>query len=209
MIDKNAKETEAESAHRAKACEQLSPVGRKLFQYIEFDESEELLSEIRKHPIGIFGIALTGIFITLAIVISTFVLAVSLPSMNVGVSEDSAVKGILISFGLILGVLGLAVTAIAIIIYARNVIFVTNEKVAQVNYMSLFNRKVTQLGIGNIEDVTVHQAGILAHIFGYATLRIETAGELPNPEFTLVPKPYPEARIMITAHEKYVQKYGN
>ena len=205
--DKN--ETEAESAHRVEASEQLSPVGRKLFQYIEFDPNEELLSEIRKHPIGVFGIALTGIFITLAIVISTFVLAASLPGMNLGVSEDSAIKGVLVSIGLILGFLGMAVTAIAIVIYVRNVIYVTSQKVAQVNYISLFNRKVTQLGIGNIEDVTVHQRGILAHIFGYATLQIETAGELPNPEFSLVPKPYPESRIMIEAHEKYVEKFGN
>ncbi len=208
-MKKNIKESPADAAHRAEVCEQLSPVGKKLFQYIEFDANEELLSEIRKHPLGLVGIALTGIFITLAIVISSFYLAISLPNMNVGVADDSPIKGFIISFGLILGVLTLAVTAISLIIYARNVIYVTSQKIAQVNYLSLFNRQVTQLGIGNVEDVTVHQRGILAHIFGYGTLRVETAGELPNPEFSLVPKPYPEARIMVTAHEDYVEKYGN
>lgn len=206
-----AKKSAADDAHKAEASEQLSPIGRKLFKYVEFDQDEELLSEIRKHPIGVVVTAASGIFISLSVFIAAALLAGKLENINVGIGEDSAgsIKGIIISLGLLLSLFGLAITAISIFLYLQNVIYVTNQKIAQVGYLSLFNRKVTQLGIGNLEDVTVSQRGVFAHIFGYGTLLIETAGENPNPEFSLVPNPYPESQIITGAHEAYVEKYGN
>lgn len=207
MDDKAA----ANAAHRAEVCKQLSPIGQKLFKYIEFDKDEELLAEIRKHPIGLVAIGAVGIFISLAVFVATAFLSANVGSglSDAGFSDDGSLKTIIILIGLVVSLLALGVTAISLVLYIRNVIFVTSDKVAQVNYISLFNRKVTQLGIGQIEDVTASQQGILSHIFGYGTLIIETAGERPNPEFTLVPNPYPKAQLIVEAHENYVEKYGN
>lgn len=196
------------AAHREQACQQLSKVGRKLFKFVEYDKDENLMAEIRKHPMGLFIIAFVGVFIALAVLVASGLLAANL--QNLGFDIDiSNFRTAIFLVGVILSLLVLGVTAISLVLYVCNVIFVTNEKVAQVAYISLFNRQITQLGIGQVEDVTVQQRGIFAHIFNYGTLIIETAGEKENGNFTLVPNPNKFSQIIINAHEKNVQLYGN
>jgi hypothetical protein len=198
------------SAHRAEAYKKLSPMGAKLFKYIEFDDDEELLAEIRKHPIGVVGISLVGILIAFIIGASTILLAVTLNSTAVDVGDSGGlIQTFLVAGGVVLALLSLGATAIAIVIYRSSVVFVTNEKIAEVAYLSIFNRKVTQLGVGNVEDVTVEQKGILAHIFDYGSIIVETAGESENCSFTMTPHPNFYSRIIIEAHEEFVHKHGN
>lgn len=199
----------AMSPHKAEACRQLSPVGQKFFRFIEFDDSEVLLAEIRKHPIGLVFIAATGLFISLVIAIATSVLALSIGNSNLFTDSGNAPQAILITIGLLLAGLGIVATFIIGVIYRSNVVFVTDQKLAEVAYVSLFNRRIIQLGIGSVEDVTVTQKGILPRIFNYGTLLVETAGEIENATFTYVPKPNETSQLIIQTHEEYVQKYGN
>jgi hypothetical protein len=203
-------ETKQSKQHRAEATAKLSPVGQKVFKYVEFDDDEELLAEIRKHPIGLVFIWLTGFLVTAAIVASTLVLGLSLQSLG-GEAVDSSgtFRTLIIAIGLLIGVLSLIITVVVAILYQSNVVFVTNEKIAEVMYVSIFNRRVLQLGIGNVEDATVVQKGILPRLFNYGNLLTETAGELPNPAFTYVPNPNGYSKLIIQAHENYVEKYGN
>ena len=86
---------------------------------------------------------------------------------------------------------------------------VTSEKLAQLLNPSLFNRKISQLSIGDVQDVSVHQNGIFPHIFDYGTVVIETAGEQQNYTFTFAPEPYKCAQAMVNAHEENLKLYGN
>ncbi|MCA9344118.1 PH domain-containing protein, partial [Candidatus Saccharibacteria bacterium] len=72
-----------------------------------------------------------------------------------------------------------------------------------------FNRKISQLSIGDVQDVTVTQKGVLAHLFNYGTLVIETAGEQQNYLFTYIPDPYKHSKLIVGAHEKNLVQYGN
>lgn len=203
-------QSEQTKNHREQTAQQLSPMGRLLFKYIEFDDDEVLLAEVRKHPIGLIFISITGIFIASILMIALMALALSTETLGLEFDEISGgLKGGLIAGGTTLALLTLAVTAITIFIYNRNVVYITNEKIAQVMYRSIFNRIVTQLGINNVQDVTITQRGILPRVFNYGTMLIETAGEVPNCAFTFVPKPYDNAHVIIEAHEAYIQKYGN
>lgn len=103
----------------------------------------------------------------------------------------------------------LAVMTIQAILYSNNVIFVTSEKIAQILYINLFNKKISQLSIGDVQDVTVTQKGILAHIFNYGTLVIETAGEQQNYNFTYIPEPYKNSKLIVGAHERNLVQFGN
>jgi hypothetical protein len=197
-------------AHRAEANGKLSAIGQRLFKYVEFDSDEEMLAEIRKHPIGLIAIASVGLFVTLAVAIASIVLASNLDGVTNGFeTNNSAAKSIIVIIGLTLSFLALIMTAIYVVLYRLNVVFITSEKIAEVVYPSLFNRKVTQLSIGNVQDVTTHQKGILPHLFNYGTLLVETAGEIPNREFTYVPDPHPYSNLITEAHEHYVEQYGN
>ncbi len=200
------------SRHRAEASARLSPIGRRLFRFIEFDDDEELLAEIRKHPIGLVFIVVTGVFIAVVLLIATMLLAFGLNGSGLEFGDgggSGTLRAIVVSLGVILAVFAIVAMIISIILYRSSVVYVTNEKLAEVVYVSLFNRRIMQLGIGNVEDVTVIQKGILPHIFNYGNLIVETAGEIANPAFTFVPHPHENSQIIIEAHEEYVKKYGN
>ncbi len=197
-------------SHRQEAASRLTPLGQRLFKYVEFDADEQLVAEIRKHPIGILAISLLGAVVSLIMLGGAFIVASNLDVLGVsGVEGPNSVKAIIVSAGVLLALLSIFVTGIAIVLYRLNVVFVTNEKIAEVAYASLFNRKATQLNIGRVEDVTVTQRGIFAYTFGYGTLLVETAGEKENASFTLVPQPHLHSQQIIEAHEKYVEKFGN
>ena len=198
-----------EENHRLEASERLSLEAKKHFKFIEFDSNEELVTEIRKHPIGLVYILLIGgMVIGGTMLLMGLTAAANLDSFF-SVSNLNGSKGAivaLLSIVLILAVIG---TLIGVFLYRSNVIFVTSEKIAQVQYASLFNRKISQLSIGDVQDVTVTQKGILAHLFNYGVLVVETAGEQQNYTFSFVPKPYERSKDIVGAHERNLVQYGN
>lgn len=184
----------------------LSHMGAKFFKLIEFDDDEELLMEVRKHPFGLFVLIATGVFIAFVIFIVAVVLASS------GFLSDAGFDGgrpFIALFGFILAVLAIAMTAINAQLYRSNVVYITDEKIAQVLYVNLFHRKVSQLNMGDVQDVTITQQGLFANVFHYGTLVVETAGEQQNYTFTFVPHPHTTAKTIITAHEANIKLYGN
>lgn len=194
--------------HREETAKRLSHEGRKFFKFIEFDPSEQLITEIRKHPIGLIITLLTGGLIVLALLVATAFAASADLSSIFGSSAGSV--SMIITIASVLLLFGTAVmTYIAAFLYVSNVIFVTSEKIAQVLYISLFHRKISQLSIGDVQDVTVTQKGILAHIFNYGVLVIETAGEQQNYTFSYVPDPYQVSKLIVGSHEENLTKYGN
>lgn len=188
----------------------LSTRAKKFFDMIEFDENEELVWEIRKHPFGLFIIYFTGAAIS-AIIFSFLVLGPMLFDKDfLGLSiELGAVRPVAIGLGFLLTVGGLVGTAIGAYLYQANVVLITSEKIAQLLYTSLFNRKISQLSIGDVQDVSVQQKGIFARLFNYGTLVVETAGEQNNYIFTYTPQPYETGKAIVGAHEENLKKYGN
>jgi hypothetical protein len=78
---------------------------------------------------------------------------------------------------------------------------VTSDSLTQISQTSLFNRQSSQLALVNIEDVTAEQNGILAHMFNYGVIRVETAGERSKFVFTYCPNPNFYAQQILQARE--------
>ncbi|MDQ2973298.1 MAG: hypothetical protein M3Q79_02345 [bacterium] len=206
-----AKQGGLEASHRTEASRHLSVTGRKFFDLIEFDEQEDLVLEIRKHPFGLFFIWAIGIIVTIILLFVPVAIAAFLSSSSsiTGVGNTAAIQSILLIIGIVLGIAGIGVTIINTVLYKNNVIYITSEKIAQVVYLSLFNRKISQLSIGDLQDVTVRQNGIFPRAFNFGTLTIETSGEQQNYEFNYVPAPYESAKMIVGAHEENLKQYGN
>ena len=195
--------------HKEEVSSHLSSMGQRLFRFIEFDNDEVLLAEIRKHPVGLFFILFTGLLISGAILAATSFLSSNLDYLGLDSGDnESLLRTVILALGFVVSSLGLLMTLITVFLYRSNVVFVTDQKIAEVVYISLFNRRILQLGIGNVEDVSVIQRGILPRIFNYGSLVVETAGESENPAFTYVPNPNINSQIIIQAHEEHVKKYG-
>ncbi len=193
--------------HQQEATARLSPVGKKLFHLIEFDDDEILMLEIRKHPFGLFLRIVTGFLIMLFFLIMAVLLSSNFQGSTVG--NDGSFNWAIFGVAVLLSALTGIGILLVVIVYINDVIFVTSEKIAQVLYKNIITRKVSQLNIGDVQDVTVNQNGIFARIFNYGTLVIETAGEQNNYIFTYVPYPTRASQIVIESHEKNVAKFGN
>lgn len=199
------------SEHHEQASTKLTSVGKRYFHLIEFDDNEELVLEIRKHPFGLLLLVVGGVVLSTVVTLIPILLAFVLDDIGVvqGGQSTALIQQLLVVAGLILGLGALIVTGINTILYRNNVIFVTSEKIAQVVYLSLFNRKISQLSIGDVQDVTVAQNGIFPNLLGYGSLVIETAGEQQNYTFTYVPKPYESAKLIVGSHELNLRQFGN
>jgi len=204
LLPQNPSESVEEDPDQGRS--HLSSTGRKYFKFIEFDDKELLLAEIRKHPFGLFIIIILGVSIAIVVFTGVTGLAASgfLGSLGFG-----SLNAVMVFAGFLLSILIVAVTFINAHLYRNNVVFVTDEKLAQVLFITLFNRKLSQLSIGDVQDVTVQQNGFIPNLVGYGTLVVETAGEQQNYTFTFVPDPYETSKIIIAAHESSIKLYGN
>ncbi|MEO5627372.1 MAG: PH domain-containing protein [Candidatus Saccharimonadales bacterium] len=89
-------------------------------------------------------------------------------------------------------------------IYRQSKLIITDKNLTQVLQQGLFNRKVSELSMSNVEDVTANQRGVFASIFGYGNLNVETAGEQNNFNFKFCPKPNFYGRIILDARQAYI-----
>lgn len=176
---------------------------------IELDADEQVICEIRKHPIGIIAIFITGLFISFAILLAGIFGSIWLEDNGNDIGTGSTYAWVVMLVAILLTVFCLVVTFISAFIYRSNVVLVTSEKIAQILYRTIFDRKVSQLNIADVQDVTVSQTGVFSRIFNYGTLVIETAGEQQNYTFTFAPEPHECSKVIIAAHEKNVAEFGN
>ena len=99
-------------------------------------------------------------------------------------------------------VFAVIIILLSTMVYRRNRLIVTDRNITQILQYGLFNRKVSQLNMVNVEDVTSKQKGLFASMFGFGELIIETAGEQSNFHFTFCPNPGYYAKIILNAREE-------
>ena len=190
----------------------LSSVGRKHLQYIECDENEKLLYEIRKHPIGLIVTYAMGLTVSAILLAATLAAVYALDGDRAGLGVDlGGMRTFVLLLGGLLSLGALAMTAINAYLYRSNVVYITSEKIAEVTHRTIFDRKISQLSIGDVQDVTTIQNGLFPRAFNYGTLLIETAGEesARSFTFTFTPKPYEASKAIVASHEENLKLYGN
>lgn len=161
---------------------------------------EVTICEIKRHPIGI----LTVYFISGALLVGLAALIFGLaPHASSSGTSSAQVNQIAAVALLILTVVCAVYALIATKVYWGNSWVVTSDSLTQVNQVSLFGRQSSQLGLGNIEDVTAEQNGILTHIFNYGVLKVETAGEHSKFHFAFCPNPNFYAKKILEARERF------
>jgi len=98
---------------------------------------------------------------------------------------------------------------IATFIYLQNRWVVTDDSITQITQNGLFKRQMSEISMANIEDVTAVQNGLLATVFGFGTLKAETAGERSNFHFIYCPRPNMYAKIVLDARERFINENPN
>lgn len=183
-------------------------ISSKYVDLIELDPEEEAICTIKRHYIGLIGVYLTGALIALGVIFGSSLFGAWLNTQT-DLTSNRSVGGYVAFLGLVIGFIVAISTFISGYVYNNSVIIVTSDKLAQILYKNLVDRKISQLSLGDLQDVTVNQVGLLARVFHYGTLTIETAGEQNNFTFNFTPYPYRCAEDIVSAREKSIKKYGN
>lgn len=161
---------------------------------------ETELFTIKRHPIGLLGIYVPFSLLLLIVAGS----AIAAP--NILTDMD---RTLVSNIGLIVFLIAVAFAALYMFIarkvYYGNRWIVTSDSLTQINQNGLFSNQNSQLGLGNLEDVTVQQDGILSHMFNYGLLKAQTAGEHSKFQFTYCPNPNDYAQKILVAHENFEQ----
>ncbi len=172
------------------------PVGR----MDEADPDERCIGLVRKH---IFGLALIYVVAILGLVIAIGLIYFLVSSLISKQNQTTAYELVSLGAAGAAALTSLILVAITYI-YLQNKLLITDKNLTEVAQYSLFGRRTTQLALANVEDVTADQQGVLAHIFGFGTLKVETAGEHPNFNFTYCPRPTYYAKEILEAREKFI-----
>lgn len=187
----------------------MRPVKHANTKLFERDDKERLVGEAPRHPIGIFLIIFNAVFLTVALLVGLFfALRYQDTLVDAGGSGTDLTPFII---GLVVLLLFFIVvgSAIAAYVYSQNFLVLTDQKLVLIFQKNIFARKISQLSIGDVQDVTVVQPGFLSRFFNYGTIKIETAGEMANFSFPYTPEPHEAAKVIVQAHEENLQLYGN
>jgi hypothetical protein len=161
---------------------------------------EREICTIKRHPIGILGVYATCGLVAIVSAVLAFGLA---PGIFNEDNRQVVLVGALIF--VMVAVICAAFALIATKVYWGNTWTLTTDSLTQVRRISLFRRHSSQLSLEDMEDVTSEQNGILARMFNYGLLKVETANERTKLLFPFCPNPNYYAAQILSAKEKFEQ----
>lgn len=167
---------------------------------LQLDPDEHVLYDVKRSLFGVAHYLFAGFIGLLLLLAALFYVGKYHGTSSLSISPGWAV---LISVAVFM-VVELAVY-IMISTYFNNKLTVTDQSIVQRLQFTPLNFKTSQLGLGNIEDVTYASNGLLPSLFSFGTINIETAGEQVNFIFTFSKDPREAVRVIIEAKENFLQ----
>lgn len=168
----------------------------KKYPTLNLSKHEYVINEVRRHPIGLIGILLTGGLLGIAVIFGLSAYPTLVPSGN------PPFDALLMPAVLLLILIGLG-TYIVAWVYQNNKFFLTNESVIQEIQTSLFAHNEQTVSLANIEDASYKQSGIVQLIFNYGSIRLSTEGDETTYRFYYVSNPKKQIAILNNAVEAF------
>lgn len=164
---------------------------------------EHVMCEVYQHPFGLIFIYVATVFC-----LAAGLVLITLLSPNVVGFDSVSAYPFMALMSIIVVLLVGALLATATIVYRQTKLTVTDHNVIQVVQKGLLIRKVSQISLANVEDVTSEQKGVFSNTFNFGVLVIETAGEQANFNFNFCPNPHRVAKIILDAKDDFLSKTG-
>jgi len=79
-----------------------------------------------------------------------------------------------------------------------DILFITNDRMVDMNQSNLFARTVSEVDLHRIQDITSEVKGIIHQLFNFGTIIIQTAGTEPKFVFHNVPDPHGLRQKLLT-----------
>ena len=173
---------------------------KRMYPHLNLSEGEFVISAVKRHPIGIISIwAVVVLALFIVIVLPASLIAAGF-SPIVFSGEALANGGFML---LLLAVLIVLAGIVATVVYDANRFYLTNESVIQHIQMSLFSKKDQTISLGNVEDASYRQRGIIQTLLNYGSIRLSTEGEETTYRFNFVHNPQEQIRLINDAVEAF------
>lgn len=161
-------------------------------------DEETIYLVIREHPILIairlfFIVFLYSLGITMHILIPHL-----LPDFVTGIVADAIDLLFFVYYlGLLLGAL------LAFVYYYLSVQIITDMRMVDVDQSSLFGRKVTEIQIENVEEVTSTSHGLLPTLFNFGKVLVQTSSAVSEFTFENVAHPEQIKKLILDLYEQH------
>lgn len=83
---------------------------------------------------------------------------------------------------------------------------ITNQRLIDVDQRGLLSREISECPLETIQDIRTLQRGLGAHIFGYGTIKVQTASRDEHFELTHVRHPLQMQELLFSVRQKYTTK---
>lgn len=160
-------------------------------------EDEKIYLVIREHPI-LPGLRLMFIAFLVLLGIAAQTLIPELAPDILNSTGESLLQLAIYLYYMALLVGGLMV----IVFYYLSLQVITEIRMVDVDQKGLFGRKVTEIQIENVEEATSHASGILATIFNFGDVLVQTSGSVAEFEFNNVAHPEQVKKLIIDLYEQ-------
>lgn len=157
----------------------------KSFSFSEQDNEEEIILVMRQHWFTNVGWILTALLMSLAPVFLPFV-----PILG-SFPPDYQFVAILFYYLIIF-----AYSFEKFLAWYFNTYIVTDERVVDIDFVNLLNKKFSDAKISMIQDVTSKVSGFSQTLFNYGTILIQTASEVNELIFEKVPNPEKVIKVL-------------
>jgi hypothetical protein len=166
---------------------------------LNLSEGEYVISDVRRHPIGLFQIWFF-VLIIIAAIVSLFAVYMASEYSHGSTAIPPTVLGGII---LLVSVLALIGGYIGTFVYTANRFYLTNESVIQNIQTSLFSNREQTVSLGNIEDASYTKDGIIQSIFNYGQIRLSTQGDETTYRFNYASRPAEQVSVLNNAVEAF------
>lgn len=189
----------------------MKPVRARDLKLFEHDTDEKLLGEIPRSNIGLIFIFLNALMLS-GLLLAMLYFAVRFEAdilSSFGLPQDFDLANLLSSVLMVVVAFVFAGSIVAGYVYSNSYVIITEQKLVLINTRGIFARRVSQLSIGDVQDVSVDQNTFFSRIFNYGNINIETAGEQAHFVFSFADKPNDNAKYIVDAHEQNLKLFGN
>jgi uncharacterized membrane protein YdbT with pleckstrin-like domain len=151
----------------------------------------------RPYPVAFLPTALVfGFLFTLSIVVE-----LSIVNGFLGNFSAAFNSGVILFLG-VFQLLAIIIFLVALLDFYYDILIVTDRRVIDIDQEQLFFRRINELSLEDIEDVSSQTQGFLQDVFGFGNVEIQTAGAKNNFEIKNVYHPREIAVIILDLSEK-------
>lgn len=171
----------------------------KKYPMLNLSESEYVISEVKRHPIGKLSIIGTVVVMSLLVLMGM----IAYPSLVADSTYNMPPASAVIFPGTMLIILFALGGYVALWVYMSNTFYLTNESVIQEIQKGLFSRHEQTVSLGSIEDASFRKSGLLQSMFDYGSIRLSTEGEETTYRFEFVSNPKEQIAVLNNAVEAF------